>query len=144
MKLLIIICVFFTLITSCDTLKGHRGISGSIEEAENNGVLLTKYQNLSLNFQKKSEIWLEKEWYHGGFYQKNKVKSNNRIIFKFDKPSFAGYDTTWTIKYGKTENCECNSQYQIVHCFVGRPLNLDSLFYVEHNIIQKMTLKKID
>lgn len=84
---------------SCDTLKGHRGISDSEKSSQNQHTYLKSYSVVENGLQNKitnkDSIWLEKDWYYGGFFRENRIGNYFRMIIKLD--NYLKYDTLWCV-----------------------------------------------
>ena len=112
---IVILCI---LMISCDTLKGHRGINENIEESKTKQMFVKKYKLLAnvnqYPFNNFQDIWLEKDWYHGGFYEKDRIGNAFRLIIHTKESK--NYDTTWCVGMKNRDIFEYNRN--MIHYFI--------------------------
>lgn len=92
-----------TILYSCNPLRGHVGMSNSINESKSRGVFVSEYEpesnpiriNDSLVFQV-DQAWLEKNWKYSD-NNKSIVIDGYQLIIRLVNTVPEGFDQTWTI-----------------------------------------------
>jgi len=90
--------------SSCNTLRGHLGISENIAESKKNEVFICLYHTdgnpikindtLALSIK---EIWLENMWGYSGRQLKSKKTSGYQLCITLHSNSLRGYNDKWVI-----------------------------------------------
>jgi hypothetical protein len=96
---LAIICI------SCNTLRGHRGVSNDIEESKERGVFVCELHSLSNPYRINDTLsiniksaWLEKSWRYGVEVSETVVISDiYQLVIDSDKQSIVDFPKRWQI-----------------------------------------------
>ena len=102
-KLIVLIVIIQLILTCCDTLTGHMGVSNSINESKNRSVYISEYHTLTnpvilndtlvLNIDR---IWLEKKWFYGK--KKSTIMGEGyQLILLLKHEVKNDYSFSWTI-----------------------------------------------
>ena len=163
LSIMVLLSLFLTcflgITSSCNTLKGHNGVSADIEESKKRGVFISEYQALqnpyiindSLKINVKS-AWLEKRWKYPENLNETILVEGYQLIIITKKKDISGFGQTWRIgldgdRYFRVCGEEC-----IITDFKEAPKEEKEIWQVqkgaelydgaEHLIIGKFVLDK--
>ncbi len=97
--------IFVAILSSCNTLEGHRGASSEIEDSKKKGVFIQEYTCENPNIINDTlqilidNAWLEREWYYGSNQSEIIVSDSSYqlIVQLTDASSFNSYSYSWLI-----------------------------------------------
>jgi len=117
-KLIFLIVSVLLILTCCDTLRGHKGVSNTINESKNRTVYISEYHTLTnpvilndtliLNVDR---IWLEKKWFYGE-RKSTIIGDGYQLILSLKQDVKEDYSFSWTIGVDGNayfRNCSKNS-----------------------------------